>query len=415
MIRKQEILELATQHSVNPMTVDKDYVLGWVLAGIHHHALLGKQWVFKGGTCLKKCYFETYRFSEDLDFTLKNREHLDSHLLFEAFREISQWIYGHTGIEIFVDRMRFDRYANPRGHTSYQGRLYYQGPASPTARSQTPRIKLDLTADEILVDAPILREIHHNYSDRPAGGMQVLCYNYAEVFAEKTRALGELTRPRDLYDVVNLYRRPETFALLEDIHRILVAKCSFKEIPIPTLESINDRKTACVAGWGQQLRHQLSALPPFDSFWSELKNFFSSLSQQTRPPDLDGISLHSNSRHIGFDSNLASFTLSLNQRSFLERLRFGAANRLCVEVVYQKESGQLNTYVIKPYSIYATSDNNLLIRAIEHSAKEPRSFHVDRLQEVKISEISFEPNYQIEFLPTAPKPISKKEKPLPVQ
>jgi len=27
-------------------------------------------WAFKGGTCLKKCYFETYRFSEDLDFTL---------------------------------------------------------------------------------------------------------------------------------------------------------------------------------------------------------------------------------------------------------------------------------------------------------------------------------------------------------
>ncbi|HEY0410225.1 MAG TPA: nucleotidyl transferase AbiEii/AbiGii toxin family protein [Candidatus Dormibacteraeota bacterium] len=24
----------------------------------------------KGGTCLRKCYYETYRFSEDLDFTL---------------------------------------------------------------------------------------------------------------------------------------------------------------------------------------------------------------------------------------------------------------------------------------------------------------------------------------------------------
>jgi predicted nucleotidyltransferase component of viral defense system len=25
---------------------------------------------FKGGTSLKKCYLETYRFSEDLDFTV---------------------------------------------------------------------------------------------------------------------------------------------------------------------------------------------------------------------------------------------------------------------------------------------------------------------------------------------------------
>jgi hypothetical protein len=31
---------------------------------------LSNQWVFKGGTCLKKCYIETYRFSEDLDFTV---------------------------------------------------------------------------------------------------------------------------------------------------------------------------------------------------------------------------------------------------------------------------------------------------------------------------------------------------------
>jgi predicted nucleotidyltransferase component of viral defense system len=31
-----------------------------------------ESWVFKGGACLKKCYFETYRFSEDLDFSLRD-------------------------------------------------------------------------------------------------------------------------------------------------------------------------------------------------------------------------------------------------------------------------------------------------------------------------------------------------------
>ena len=40
-----------------------------------------------------------------------------------------------------------------------------------------------------------------------------LAYDYVEAFAEKFRALAERTRPRDLYDVVNLYRntdaRPE--------------------------------------------------------------------------------------------------------------------------------------------------------------------------------------------------------------
>lgn len=40
----------------------------WLLAGVAHHPELGPTWLFKGGTCLKKVFFETYRFSEDLDF-----------------------------------------------------------------------------------------------------------------------------------------------------------------------------------------------------------------------------------------------------------------------------------------------------------------------------------------------------------
>ena len=46
-------------------------------------------WVFKGGTCLKKCYFETYRFSEDLDFTLRDESHLDDGFLKQTLGEVS--------------------------------------------------------------------------------------------------------------------------------------------------------------------------------------------------------------------------------------------------------------------------------------------------------------------------------------
>jgi predicted nucleotidyltransferase component of viral defense system len=56
-----------------------------MLAGINGHNELAESWVFKGGTCLKKCYFETYRFSEDLDFTLRNEEHLDQEFLQTVF------------------------------------------------------------------------------------------------------------------------------------------------------------------------------------------------------------------------------------------------------------------------------------------------------------------------------------------
>jgi predicted nucleotidyltransferase component of viral defense system len=77
MIDRAEILRLAGELSLRPAVVEKDYVLGWLLAGIERNPQLAGKWVFKGGTCLKKCYFETYRFSEDLDFTIPDKAQLD--------------------------------------------------------------------------------------------------------------------------------------------------------------------------------------------------------------------------------------------------------------------------------------------------------------------------------------------------
>jgi predicted nucleotidyltransferase component of viral defense system len=63
MIPKAIILVLAKEEALRETTVEKDYVLGWMLYGVARHPYLSR-WVFKGGTCLKKCFFETYRFSE---------------------------------------------------------------------------------------------------------------------------------------------------------------------------------------------------------------------------------------------------------------------------------------------------------------------------------------------------------------
>jgi len=65
--------------------------------GINAHEELAESWVFKGGTCLKKCYFETYRFSEDLDFTLRNEEQLDEAFLRTVFEEVIAWAGSKCG------------------------------------------------------------------------------------------------------------------------------------------------------------------------------------------------------------------------------------------------------------------------------------------------------------------------------
>ena len=51
------------------MVVDLDYSLSWFIAALYQANDLEEKLCFKGGTCLRKCYFRDYRFSEDLDFT----------------------------------------------------------------------------------------------------------------------------------------------------------------------------------------------------------------------------------------------------------------------------------------------------------------------------------------------------------
>jgi predicted nucleotidyltransferase component of viral defense system len=72
MIKPGEIQQKARTVGVRDQQIEKDYILSWILKGIAQHEQLSKVIVFKGGTVLKKIYFEGYRFSEDLDFTLIN-------------------------------------------------------------------------------------------------------------------------------------------------------------------------------------------------------------------------------------------------------------------------------------------------------------------------------------------------------
>ena len=47
MIDKREILAIAHQTSLTPHVVEKDYVLGWMLAGIYGNEDLAESWIFK--------------------------------------------------------------------------------------------------------------------------------------------------------------------------------------------------------------------------------------------------------------------------------------------------------------------------------------------------------------------------------
>lgn len=402
MIPKQEIIDAAARQSLLPNVVEKDYVLGWLLAGISAHDALRGNWVFKGGTCLKKCFFETYRFSEDLDFTLKDEAHLDAQFLTGVFVEISEWIHDQSGIVIPQEKLRFDIFENPRGNLSCQGRVSYQGPISPT-KGGLPRVKLDLTADERLVLEPVESAVFHPYSDEPEGGISVTSYAYEEAFGEKIRALGERTRPRDLYDVINLYRLADARPPARELLGILRSKCEFKGVELPTMAQIEAHKDELEAAWEQMLRHQLPELPPVAAFWTELPSFLEWLLGAEAPAAVAPVPLSAGD--VVIRERRLSLGTGLPSETAIEVIRFAAANRLRVEIEYTKLNGERTERRIEPYSLRRSRAGDVLLHAFDDYRQAMRSYRIERISGARATGEPFTPRYEVELTPTGALPI----------
>jgi predicted nucleotidyltransferase component of viral defense system len=397
VIDKRDILELASTLGLLPSVVEKDYVLGWILAGINAHPDISDSWVFKGGTCLKKCYFETYRFSEDLDFTLREQSHIDELFLKKTLGEVAIWVSEQSGLSMPVEHIGLDLFTNPRGRLACQAKMGYRGPVSPSGGGW-PKIKLDLTADEKLVLPHVEREVFHPYADRPDDGIWISCYAYEEAFAEKVRALGERTRPRDLYDVVNLYRhtdsRPSASVLLD----VLRQKCAYKAVPVPTVAALSSHRDTLESTWENMLAHQLPALPPLADFWEALPDIFNWITGTAAIPQRTYIQQAAG--EVAIRSRVLPMAIPIRSRSALEIIRFAAANHLCVDLTYD---GSVRR--IEPYSLRQTAEGNYVIHAIRTNSGEHRSYRVDRIYGATVTSEVFSPRYTVEITSAGPLPV----------
>ena len=393
MIDRREIIDVATALGLNPHVVEKDYVLGWLLWGIYSHEAIGESWLFKGGTCLKKCFFETYRFSEDLDFTLVDPSHIDEGFLKSVLSEIGDRIYDQTGIELPPDFQQFEVFQNPRGRESCSGRIGYRGPVSPSGQNM-PRVKLDLTADERVVLPPVQSQVFHPYSDAPEG-IVIHSYAYEEAFAEKVRALADRARPRDLYDVINLFRNAEARPAATVLLDVLRQKCEFKGMDLPVLAQLEPQRLLLEGSWESMLGHQLPVLPPFVTFWDELPVFLAWLESGVAP-QIPAAYVGAPGEEIIRDRTLR-LPVSGTARSYLETIRFAASNRLCVDLDYQR-----STRRIEPYSLRRTREGNIVLHAHNLDKNEHRSYRVDRIQGARVTNQTFSPRFAIELTPTGP-------------
>ena len=263
MIRKKELEKLAQAKGVRSSTIDKDWVLGQFVDAIYSIPRCRTDLVFKGGTCLKKCWVSDYRFSEDLDFTSINPDFVFDRPLLE---EIAALVTERAGIPVFIESLEMLRFQNmPTGYAAivkFWGADHRRDQQPPEPSRWTSSIKIEIILYEKMLFPIENRPLICEYSDQQSmTAGNIPCYSIHEVLSEKLRALIQrsYTAPRDFYDIWYLSRHVKNIdwkIVVEAFH----AKMAFKKLTFTGIEQIlnNDNDFRLKAAWDNSLKHQIS-------------------------------------------------------------------------------------------------------------------------------------------------------------
>ena len=256
--------------------IERDYVLAWLLTEMTTHPMLSAALAFKGGTALRRVYFDEYRFSEDLDFTLVQELSLEQ--LFGAFNEVFASLSKASGIQFALSDDEPTRHV--RNDTFY---FDYKGPL-PVAS----KVKVDVTRGETVVfplDRRAVRTTYAEFSDLPTGKL-LQVYSFSEIIVEKTLAItdGARKEPRDLYDLWHISDAghiPACEEMVDGLNRKLASREGRgNDTLVPRLERV---EKALALVWDRRLRSQVMELPEFERCFRSVKRLLSDFDRLREP------------------------------------------------------------------------------------------------------------------------------------
>ena len=264
MITKAELHSVASAEGLRFDQVEKDYVILWILYALSQKPFSPKGWLFKGGTCLRHCYYPGYRFSEDIDFScLPNAGHLDDALI--LLNQLTVWIQERSGIFL----------TNKAANTipgDFQVEIPVEFSRGGARKQKLPSVKIHLTFDEPILTEVTIRSVRPRYSD--LSDFEMPCYSKEEIIAEKMRALLQQQmkwpRPRDLYDLwFILCQSGESFQ--PEIFRGLFSqKCKARQIQPDVNGLISENlKEWNKDAWENILGALMKTVPDFNEVWEE--------------------------------------------------------------------------------------------------------------------------------------------------
>ena len=284
MISKNEINNLAKELNVRTATIDKDWVLGHFIDAIYTIPECRDNLIFKGGTCLKKCRFPDYRFSEDLDFTARNEN-----FLFEMkmLKKIVELVTQRTEMLLHIESLEYLKSNNQItgfcAKIKFWGADHSKNQLPPEPKRWQTSIKIEIILYEKMIFTPEIANVIHNYSDKLTENAQnIPIYNISEVLSEKIRALIQrsYTAPRDYFDIWYLSKHIENIDWQEVVSGFY-KKIEYKNLQFSSIEQFinDDNDKPLKSSWKNSLEHQIEngKLPEYETVRDELKVLFGNI------------------------------------------------------------------------------------------------------------------------------------------
>ena len=206
---KEIVIKLSNESGFAPILLEKDYHLTRILHKISERKI--KDLIFKGGTCLNKCYLGFYRLSEDLDFVFnQDVKGLSKSQIKKILSELKKEFFiilEELGLEVNNELGKGWKMLTSKKDPKIVG-LEIITKYKSLIDNSIQTIKIETSFRNKLINLTKTRPIHHEFIDALGQlilkeDMQIEVIDLIENFAEKFRAL--VTRKniaiRDIYDI----------------------------------------------------------------------------------------------------------------------------------------------------------------------------------------------------------------------
>lgn len=380
MISREEVDEMGAALGVNAPDVQRDYIFGWLLAGIYGESNFADRLVLKGGNAFRKGYFSATRFSSDLDFSAPDA--VDPDQLLATLNQVCRLVQARTGVVFDLERNRqvgSHRAGNDK--TVYKYTLYFTDFYG-RRNNVTIGLRMDVTEFGRLYQPPMTRRLIHPYSDQHDCAVDISVVSLEEGLADKLKCLLQRRSSFDLFDLVySIFVNND----IEVNKRVIIATFLKKTIftpspkaalslllavPFDSMRHYWDTKIVCAR------ESLLDFTVAVDRFKEELGSLFSTF-------------------RYGDDGELAFFPAEL-RNPIME----AGANRTLLQITYEGTER-----LIEPYSLQfkrrrdGVGQEYLYAwdRTGGRSGPGIKSLVNYKMSKILVTEIAFEPRYDVEL------------------